>query len=72
MAGTSRVNREVYARFCGRGEIPPANPAAYNPNNLWIPLTNHQTECDAATNPRTGSGRARARVPEFERNPKGC
>ena len=41
MVGTSRVNREVYARFCGRLEVKSLRPTRQSPNKPRVssPLT---------------------------------
>ena len=41
MAGTSRVNREVYARFCGRLEVKSLRPTRQSPNQAQGFLSAH-------------------------------
>lgn len=36
MAGTSRVNREVYARFCGRLEVKSLRPTRHRMTSLGM------------------------------------
>ena len=39
MAGTSRVNREVYARFCGRLEVKSLRPTRHRLTSLGMPVS---------------------------------
>jgi hypothetical protein len=41
MAGTSRVNREVYARFCGRLEVKSLRPTRQSPKQAQGFLSAH-------------------------------
>jgi hypothetical protein len=41
MAGTSRVNREVYARFCGRLEVKSLRPTRQSPGSAQRFLSVH-------------------------------
>ena len=41
MAGTSRVNREVYARFCGRLEVKSLRPTRQSPGSAQRFLSTH-------------------------------
>ena len=41
MAGTSRVNREVYARFCGRLEVKSLRPTRQSPGSAQKFLSTH-------------------------------
>jgi hypothetical protein len=41
MAGTSRVNREVYARFCGRLEVKSLRPTRQSPHQAQHFLSAH-------------------------------
>jgi hypothetical protein len=57
MAGTSRVNREVYARFCGRLVVKFHRPtrqhwgqsAGLYPAQVWIRETNESEPSDDAS-----------------------
>ena len=41
MAGTSRVNREVYARFCGRLAVKSLRPTRQSPGSAQKFLSTH-------------------------------
>ncbi len=56
MAGTSRVNREVYARFCGRLEVKSLRPTRRFPAGSMGPKVDAACHFAEATGKRAAIG----------------